>query len=114
MGTSMYMFEPIADVAALSTQYLTSHFWKYSCTDPYYRWHELQSDSTFPSDVLRIIIQVFNKNSCYSLYPTFAKVLMSVTQLTEMIQKSCYKIILLLHFYLTIKQSSTFGNVLNY
>ena len=47
-------------------------------------------------------------------YPTFVKVLMPVTQLTEMIQKFCYKIIHLLHFYLTIKQGSTFGNVLNY
>ena len=46
-------------------------------------------------------------------YPTFVKVLMPVTQLTEMIQKFCYKIIHLLHFYLTIKQQgSTFGNVL--
>ena len=44
-------------------------------------------------------------------YPTFAKVLIPVTQLTEMIQIFCYKIILLLHFYLTIKQSSTFGNI---
>ena len=45
-------------------------------------------------------------------YPTFVKVLMPVTQLTEMIQKFCYKIIHLLHFYLTIKQNSTFGNIL--
>ena len=47
-------------------------------------------------------------------YPTYFKVLMPVTQLTEMIQKNCYKIIHLLHFFLTIKKSSTFGNVLNY
>ena len=47
-------------------------------------------------------------------YPTFVKVLMPVTQLTKMIQKLCYKIIHLLHFYLTIKQSSIFGNILNY
>ena len=55
------------------TQYLTSIFSGYSCTDPYYRWHELQSDSTFPCDVLRIIIQVFNKNSCYSIIQPLSK-----------------------------------------
>ena len=54
----------------LSTQYLTSIFSGYSCTDPYYRWHELQSDSTFPCDVLRIIVQVFNKNLSYSIIQT--------------------------------------------
>ena len=67
MGTSMCIFEPIDDVTALSTQYLTSIFSEYSCTDPYYRWHELKNDSTFPCDVLRIIIQVFNTNWCYSI-----------------------------------------------
>ena len=51
----------IDDVTALSTQYLTSIFSEYSSTDPYYRWHELQSDNIFHCDVLRIIIQVINK-----------------------------------------------------
>ena len=114
MGTSMCIFEPIDDVTALSTQYLTSIFSEYSCTDPYYRWHELKNDSTFPCDVLRIIIQVFNTNWCYSIIQPMSKVLMPVIQFTEMIQKFCYKTIYLLHFYLTIKQSSTFGNILNY
>ena len=57
----MCIFEPIEDVTALSIQYLISIFSEYRCSNPYYRWHELQSDSTFPCDVLRIIIQVFHK-----------------------------------------------------
>ena len=73
MGTSMCIFEPIEDVTALSTQYLTSIFLEYSCTDPYYRWHELQSHGTFPCDVLRITIQVVNKNSCYSIIQPLPK-----------------------------------------
>ena len=66
-GTFMCIFEPVEDVTALSTRYLTSVFSEHSCTDPYYRWHELQSDSTLSCNVLRIIIQVFNKNLCYSI-----------------------------------------------
>ena len=72
-GHFMCIFEPIEDVTALSTRYLTSIFSEYSCTDPYYRWHELQSDSTFPCDALRIIIQVFNKNICYSIIQPLSK-----------------------------------------
>ena len=34
---------------------------------PYYKWYKLCSDSTNSYAVLRIIIQIFDKNSCYTI-----------------------------------------------
>ena len=89
MGTFMCIFEPIDDCTALSIQYLTSIFSEYSCTNPYYWWHELQSDSTFPCDNLRIISRHSTKipvtalsnlcqssNACNSTYRNDSKKLL--------------------------------------
>ena len=60
-------------VTSLSTADLTPNFWESNYINLYYKWYKLCIDSTNSYAVLRIIIQTFDKNSCYTIIQPLAK-----------------------------------------
>ena len=57
MDNNVHIFLHITCVTSLSTAVLTPNFSESNYIYPYYRWYNLESDSTNSLAVLRIIIQ---------------------------------------------------------
>ena len=73
MDNNVYIFLHITLVTSLSTVDLTPNFSESNYIYPYYKWYKLCSDNTNSYGVLRIIIQTFDKNSCYTIIQPLAK-----------------------------------------
>ena len=73
MDNNVYIFMHITLVTSLSTADLTPNFSESNYIYPYYNWYNLCSDRTNSLAVLRIIIQILDKNSCYTIIQPLAK-----------------------------------------
>ena len=73
MDNNVYISLHITLVTSLFTADLTPNFSESNYIYPYYKWYNLCSDSTKSLAVLRIIIQTLDKNSCYTIIKSFAK-----------------------------------------
>ena len=67
MDNNVYIFLHIALVASLSIVHLTPNFSESNYIYPNYKWYKLCSDSTNSYAVMRIIVQTFDKNLCYTI-----------------------------------------------
>ena len=73
MDNNTYVFLHITLVISLSTVDLSPNFSESNYIYPYYKWYKLCSDSTNSYAVLRISIQTFDKNSCYTIIQSLLK-----------------------------------------